>query len=120
MKNTRLRSFCLIIVLIAATAAAMAYSAGAGNTWSAGWTAPPVQQPLLNSGPVSLSGKLVQNKILQGSDGKVNLALTLRAADSPGSDMPVSRNVDMVIVLDRSGSMNGHKISDARQALLNL
>jgi Ca-activated chloride channel family protein len=120
MKPTRLKSFCFIIVLIAATGAAMAYSTGAAKLWLAGWTTPLIQNPPVDSAPVTMSGQLVQNKILQGSDGRVNLALTLRASESLGSDISAPRNVDMVIVLDRSGSMNGRKISDARQAVLNL
>ena len=120
MKPTRLKSFCFIIVLIAATAAAMAYSAGAAKLWLAGWTPPQLQTPSVDSAPVTLSGRLVQNKVLQGSDGRVNLALTLRASDSFGSGILSPPGVDMVIVLDRSGSMNGPKISNARQAVLNL
>jgi len=120
MKPTRLKSFCFIIVLIAATAAAMAYSAGAAKLWLAGWTPPQLQTPSVDSAPVTLSGRLVQNKVLQGSDGRVNLALTLRASDSFGSGILSPPGVDIVIVLDRSGSMNGPKISNARQAVLNL
>ncbi len=120
MKPTRLKTFFFIIVLIAATGAAMAYSNGAAKSWLAGWTTPLIQNPPMDTAPVTISGRLVQNKILQGSDGRVNLALTLRASDRLGSDMSAPRNVDMVIVLDRSGSMNGRKISDARQAVLSL
>jgi Ca-activated chloride channel homolog len=120
MKTTRLKSFCLIIVLIAATGAAMAYSAGAGKRWLAAWTPSTILNPPMDSAPVTLKAQLVQDKILQGSDGRVNLALTLQAPDRPDSEMSAPRNVDMVIVLDRSGSMNGLKISDARKAVLNL
>jgi Ca-activated chloride channel family protein len=120
MKPTRLKSFIFIIVLIAATGAAMAYTAGAGKTWFAGWTTPAPHNPPIKSGPVTLSGRLVQNKILQGSDGRVNLALSLKASDDYGSVAKESRNVDIVIVVDRSGSMKGRKINDARQAVLNL
>ena len=120
MKPTRLKSFCLIIVLIAATGAAMAYSSGVAKSWIAAWKTPPIQNPAVDLAPVTLSGKLVQNKILLGSDGRVNLALTLHASNSSASDISAPHNVDMVIVLDRSGSMNGRKISDARQAVLDL
>jgi Ca-activated chloride channel family protein len=120
MKPTRLKSFIFIIALIAATGAAMAYTAGGGKTWFAGWTTPATHTPPTGSGPLTLSGRLVQNKILQGSDGRVNLALRLQASDDFGSTATQSHNVDMVIVLDRSGSMKGRKINDARQAVLNL
>ena len=121
MKPTRLKSFILIIVLIAATGAAMAYSAGAGKSWLSGLVTPPsIHTSPIESGPVTLNARLVQNKVLQGSDGKVSLALTLRAHESFDPESAESRNVDMVIVLDRSGSMKGRKINDARQAVLNL
>jgi Ca-activated chloride channel family protein len=120
MKLNRLKSFILIIGLIAATGAAMAYTAGARKTWFSDWITPASHNPVIEIGPVTLNGRLVQNKILQGSDGRVNLALTLQASDSYGSTVAESRNVDMVIVLDRSGSMQGRKIEDARQAVLML
>lgn len=117
MKLNRLKSFMLIIGLIAATGAAMAYTAGAHNTWFSDWVSPATHNPAMDTGPVSLTGRLVQDKILQGSDGRVNLAMTLQASDNDGASVPESRNVDMVIVLDRSGSMQGRKIEDARQAV---
>ncbi|MEE9536383.1 MAG: VWA domain-containing protein, partial [Desulfobacterales bacterium] len=120
MKLNRLKSFILIIGLIAVTGAAMAYTAGAGKTWFSDWITPATHRPVIESGPLTLSGRLVQNKILQGSEGRVNLALTLQASDSYGSTAAEPRNVDMVIVLDRSGSMQGRKIKDARQAVLQL
>jgi Ca-activated chloride channel homolog len=120
MKPTRLKSFILIAVLIAATAAAMAYSAGTGKSRLSGLVPSTTHSPAAGSGPVTLKGRLVQNKVLQGSDGKVHLALTLRADEAFEPQSSESRNVDLVIVLDRSGSMKGRKISDARQAVLTL
>ena len=73
-----------------------------------------------DNGILRISGRLSQNKVLQGSDGLIGLNLTLQALDmSPVEEIEV-RNVDMVIVLDRSGSMKGRKISDARQAVQRL
>ena len=120
MQPARLKSFYLIIILIAATGAAMAYSSGAARSWFAAGATPSIENPAVVSAPVTLSGRLVQDKVLQGSDGSVNLALTLQTSDSFGSDISTPHHADMVIVLDRSGSMNGRKINDARQAVLNL
>ena len=117
MKLNRLKSFVLIIGLIAATGAAMAYTAGGHKTWFSGWITSAAYTSTMETGPLKLSGRLVQDKILQGSDGRVNLAMTLQASDGDGTTIPESRNVDMVIVLDRSGSMQGRKIEDARQAV---
>lgn len=120
MNPTRLKSLVFILVMIAVTGAALAYSTGAGKTWLSGLLTSKTSQHLMASSPVSLAGHLVQDKILQGSSGRISLALTLAAIESPDSNSVVERNVDMVIVLDRSGSMKGQKINDARQAVSNL
>ncbi|MBT8331852.1 MAG: VWA domain-containing protein [Deltaproteobacteria bacterium] len=120
MNSTRLTSLILIVVLIAATGGALAYSTGAGKTWLSELFRPATRGPQVVSTPVSLGGHLVQQKVLQGSSGRVNLSLTLAAADGLYADTTVERNVDMVIVLDRSGSMKGRKLGDARQAVSQL
>ena len=120
MNPKRLKSLILIISLIAVTGAAMAYTTGAAKTWLSSLFGPSTHPAHIESGPVSLDGHLVQNKVLQGSSGRVNLSLTLAAAEGLNSTSTAPRNVDMVIVLDRSGSMNGRKIRDARQAVSKL
>jgi Ca-activated chloride channel homolog len=69
---------------------------------------------------VTVSTTLAQEKILKGSDGKVALALTLTAAALPDRLEKYVQPVDLAIVLDRSGSMDGAKIGAARQAVLRL
>jgi Ca-activated chloride channel family protein len=121
MKSNRLKSFVLIIALIAATGAAMAYSTAAGKSWLSVLTARHwVKTPPVGSGPLALNALLVQHKVLQGSDGRVNLALTIEADERLDPQTDEARNVDMVIVLDRSGSMKGRKINDTRQAVSHL
>ncbi|MCP4399644.1 MAG: VWA domain-containing protein [bacterium] len=71
-------------------------------------------------GPVRLSAHLVQDKIYAGGDGTVSLALTLYADDAPAGGNVPAQHVDMVIVLDQSGSMQGQKIEFARQAISTL
>lgn len=63
---------------------------------------------------------LTQSKVLQGADGDISVALTLSGADIGGPENPVIQPVDLVVVLDRSGSMHGHKIADARNAVIEL
>ena len=72
------------------------------------------------NGIVTLSGNLTQNKVLYGGDGTAALALTLGADEVLDLDQGEANHVDMVIVLDRSGSMGGRKVADARRAALNL
>lgn len=102
----------LMIALIALTGAAMAAASrftGLTTTLAGA------------SDRLSVSGKLVQDKVLVGSNQPVSLSLTLNAADILGPESDSSANsVDLVMVLDRSGSMNGDKIRYARQAVLNL
>ncbi len=73
-------------------------------------------------GPLGISAHLVQDKIFFGGDGTVSLALTMSAdaAAVVSEDDGVSQHVDMVVVLDQSGSMSGQKIEYARQSILDL
>ena len=120
MKRTRLKNLLLISVLIAATGVAMAYSSNTIRVLRPHWIPDPSRHHAGDEGILGVSGHLVQNKVLQGSDGTVGLNLTLQAAELPSTDGRQARNVDMVIVLDRSGSMKGRKIEDARRAVLEL
>ncbi len=119
MKKNRYRPFILVGCLIATTCFAMAY---AGKTNMA--TSPTTQTTSNKNGIVTLSGSLTQDKIFSGSDGMVSLALTINVDDTSDSANPENttniQHVDMVIVLDRSGSMNGKKLDDAKKAALNL
>lgn len=111
MKNKHVRPLFLVGALIAVTCAAMAYSAsGIGPHLSA----------VTRNGIVKLSGSLDQDKVISGGEGTVALALTLSADDVLDADQGNGGPVDLVIVLDRSGSMRGGKIGDAKQAALNL
>ena len=120
MKKNQLKNFILIIVLILATGGAMAYSSNKPGGLLANWISSQPQHHPGNDEILKASGHLVQNKVLLGSDGTIGLSLTLQANDLATGDHPKIRNVDMVIVLDRSGSMKGRKLEDARQAVLDL
>ena len=120
MKRTRLKNFLLISVLIAATGVAMAYSSNTIGILRSHWIPGPSRHHAGDDGILAVSGHLIQNKVLQGSDGTVGLNLTLQATELPSTNGHQARNVDMVIVLDRSGSMKGRKIEDARRAVLEL
>ncbi len=114
--STCQKSFLVIIVLIAVSGAGLILigakdypgvtcaSAGAHTT----------------DGLLTISADLVQDKVLAHSEGKVSMALTLTAAQPVEQvDQPVPP-VDLVVVLDRSGSMQGQKINDARVAVSQL
>jgi len=120
MNRKNLKNFLLIAALIAATGAAMAYSSAASGGFYSNRNPGSARHNLTGTRALTISGHLIQDKVLQGSDGTIGLNLTLQAGDAPATTSGEARNVDMVIVLDRSGSMKGRKINDARQAVLKL
>ena len=108
MKRKKLKNFLLVAVLIVATGAAMAYSSNSNGFFSVSPTSGSIRPQASSSGNLlSVSGHVIQNKVLQGSDGIIGLNLTLQAAEISAANSGEVRNVDMVIVLDRSGSMKG-------------
>jgi Ca-activated chloride channel family protein len=117
MKKKQGKRFLIIGILVIVTGAAMAYARQRSSLPA--YTPAPVQNPG-QQGILNLSGTLTQDKVLYGSEGIVGLSLTLRADEIPNAQEQGTRHVDMVIVLDRSGSMTGEKIDYARRALLDL
>ncbi len=116
MKRNSTKSILIIACLILVTGIAMAAFSDMGGNLTSGTSTGFSGDPVL-----TVDGQLVQSKILQNSRGIVDLDLTLTArpvaADSAKSE---PRNVDMVIVLDKSGSMNGSKINNARRSIIAL
>ena len=114
--STPKKSLLAIIGLILATTAALAAMGAMGSA-----TAPPLAAPTLTGDKrVTVSTEVVQDKVLKGGDGRVTVSLNLTAARLPASDNDPEQAADLVIVLDRSGSMEGQKLSDARQAVIGL
>jgi Ca-activated chloride channel family protein len=70
-------------------------------------------------GAVSIRGTLDRTAVLRGEDGLVRMELVLRA-DRRGNAAAAPLPTDLVVVLDRSGSMNGRKIRDAQAAIHHL
>jgi Ca-activated chloride channel family protein len=71
------------------------------------------------TGPVSFSGTLDRTAVLRGGDGRVRMELVMAAAPDERAGK-VRRPTDVVIILDRSGSMDGAKIEHARAAVNEL
>ncbi len=115
MRMKNLKPLLLVGCLLTITFVAIVYASKGNqfNLWS-----PPVKP--VNKGVVTFSGNLTQNKVLRGGDGLLGLSLTMAAAEVPDLNQGEVQNVDMVLVLDRSGSMRGEKIAAARLAALNL
>jgi Ca-activated chloride channel family protein len=114
--STTKKSLLTILGLILATTAALA----AMGAMDSATSPPPAAPTLTGDKPVSISTEVIQDKILKGGDGRVTVSLNLSAARLPVIDNDPMRAVDLVIVLDRSGSMEGRKLNDARQAVIGL
>jgi Ca-activated chloride channel family protein len=115
MKRSMVASLLIVGILVVATLTAMVFASGGGP-----YPQPSGPPTAATDGVVSLSGKLIQDKVTTGSDGIVSLALSLTAADIPAPAETNSQPVDMVIVLDKSGSMNGEKMAQAKRAVSHL
>jgi Ca-activated chloride channel homolog len=114
--QTPKKSVLIIIALIAVISAALVLL---GNRTAIQATPIPVAIHSADE-VVRLSTRLVQDKILVGSNGTFSMALTLAAIQIPQiSDQPRQR-IDLAVVLDRSGSMQGQKLTDARQAIVRM
>jgi Ca-activated chloride channel family protein len=67
-------------------------------------------------GPVTFTGTLDRKAVQLGKDGTARMELVVEAA-SGSDDGSVRRDTDLVIVLDRSGSMSGIKMDQARESI---
>src|SRR5262249_53001446 len=68
------------------------------------------------NGPVTFTGTLDRTAVLHGTDGLVRMELaigTTQPSGKPAARMPT----DLMVILDRSGSMGGEKIEQARAAI---
>jgi Ca-activated chloride channel family protein len=71
------------------------------------------------SGPVTFTGTLDRRAVLLGGDGIARVELVIADAAGEASRAP-RRPTDVVIVLDRSGSMTGEKMEHAAAAVREL
>src|SRR6185295_14038491 len=62
---------------------------------------------------------LDRTAVMQGRDGIVRMEVAITAQDRAGRDRR-SVPTDLVVVFDRSGSMSGRKIEDAKAAVREL
>jgi len=115
--NTSKKTFLAVLSLIGITTAALAFM----GIHQSSVTASP--RPVGSSGEddmITIHTALTQDKVMQGADGNVSVALSLGAESSQFLNNAQIQPVDLVVVLDRSGSMNGRKINDAKKAVIHL
>jgi Ca-activated chloride channel family protein len=122
--QNRRKQTLLVIALLAVTV-----TAGLGAR-SAAWLLPgdiasDSSTPVLDfvaagSGPVHFTGQLDRGAVLEGSDGRVKLELVIRGDDLASKARAGRVPTDLVVVLDRSGSMKGQALYNARAAIREL
>lgn len=71
-------------------------------------------------GSVRLSAQLDRASVLEGGDGVVRLELTLEGSDEPDARRVARTATDLLVVLDRSGSMQGAPLAHALASVRHL
>jgi len=79
----------------------------------------PLQFNAGSGGPVHFSGQLDRSSVLAGGDGIVKLELVIRGDELPLREQP-RVPTDLVVVLDRSGSMQGPALEHAKASIREL
>jgi len=116
-RRTSTRAWWTLAILVVATLAiGAAHRQHASSQFAGGDGSTPTATSA--DGRVSIRAKVDRTAVLQGEDGLVRMELVLKA--HAGASESPHRPTDLVVVLDRSGSMNGGKIVDARAAVKQL
>ena len=71
-------------------------------------------------GSVRFTAQVDRSAVLAGGDGQVRVELVMGADGGETKGIQPRTPTDIVVVLDRSGSMSGSKLDDARRAVANL
>lgn len=95
---------CIFLLLLICTGIAVAFPRGIAALPSDPKASGPDKKVTASNGPVKLSATLSQTKLVQGADGTFYAEISI---EPPASDSPRLQHtpVDLVVVLDRSGSM---------------
>ncbi len=115
------RRLTVLALLLLAT---LALGIGLRHPSVAGPNPPPARPGSLlfqapSGGPVDFSGRLDRGSVLAGGDGLLTMELVLRGEER--ADEELARvSTDMVVVLDRSGSMGGEPLAHAKAAVESL
>jgi len=72
------------------------------------------------SAPLSLEAQLDRGSVLAGGDGTLRMEVLIRGDESPTAGLPRRVATDLVVVLDRSGSMSGPPLAHAKAAIRQL
>jgi len=75
---------------------------------------------LSRRGPVAIAAQLDREAVLAGSDGELRVELLLRGQAPDLGSTPERVPTDFIVVLDRSGSMEGSALAHAKSAVREL
>jgi Ca-activated chloride channel family protein len=116
---TRRRARAAAVGALALATALIGVAAGGRTAPPAGPGSGALRFAAPSAGPVRFSGQLDKGAVLVGQDGRVRMELLLAA---PGQEAVAAPRVptDVVVILDRSGSMAGEKMAQARAAVREL
>jgi Ca-activated chloride channel family protein len=118
--RSRLLIAALLLALTAASGVAARKIQGPSHPTPILGGAPGVAQfSATGTGPVQFTGRLDRTSVLAGSDGIVRMELVITGDERP-TLLPVRMPTDLVVVLDRSGSMSGEPIAHALAAVREL
>ena len=105
--------------LVGAVAGAKGKSAAPHAPQGSGPGSGTVQFSAPTSGPVRFAGTLDRRAVLRGTDGLVRMELVI-GAEAQSAERLTRVPTDLMVILDRSGSMAGEKIENARAAVREL
>ena len=114
---SRRRSWLIVAVLLSATGLAGMASRGGVDPMLP--PTPSARVATSADGAVQLRATADRSAVLQGGDGLVRVELQIRGESRTGAGA-TSLPTDLVVVIDRSGSMQGEKIHTARAAIHQL
>lgn len=123
MNLTKKQKVGALLVAFLATLTLIANAASRSTTTAGGsrvTVGPEITQFAAPGGlPVGFTGRLDRTAVLQGGDGLVKMELVLTAADLPATGARI-QPTDFLVILDRSGSMEGDKLERAKEAASEL
>lgn len=114
MEKERIRWFVAGVLLLGT-----AVAGGVARSNSAVSSGGAVSTVATSTAGVTLAGTLDRTAVLRGGDGTARMELVIAANSASGSEH-THRPTDLVVILDRSGSMAGEKIVNAQAAVYEL
>ncbi len=118
LRASSLLAGALLIITLAGGISARVLAWHTGTSPPSGRTIP-LHFSAGGSGPVRFAGQLDRTAVLAGGDGLVGMELVI-SADRRAPSLDKRMPTDLVVILDRSGSMSGAPLAHAKSAVREL